>query len=80
MSTKAISEHELKTIVGDVDETQTVEILKLQPTLAELEEAVVWASGDGDVLAKERHTLTDKVAEIVDILTADDEDEPARMR
>jgi hypothetical protein len=79
MNTKAISEHESKAVVGNVDETQMVEILKLQPTLAELEEAVVLASGDADVLAKEGHALADKVSAIVDILTVD-EDEPARMR
>jgi hypothetical protein len=79
MNAKAISEHELKLIVGNVDETQAVEILKLQPTVGELEEAVVWATGDGDVLAKEGRPLTGKVSEIVEILTAD-EDEPARVR
>lgn len=79
MTAKAISEHELKLIVGNVDETQVVEILKLQPTVGELEEAVVWATGDGDVLAKEGRPLTGKVSEIVEILTAD-EDEPARAR
>ena len=79
MSTKAISEQEFKAIVGNVDARQMIEILKLQPTLAELEEAVAWASGDSDILGKEGHILTDKVSAIVDILTADDEDEQARM-
>jgi hypothetical protein len=75
MITKAIDQHELKTIVGNIDETQLVEILKLQPTLAELEEAVAWASGDGDIVGREGHTMTDKVSAIVDILTAEDENE-----
>jgi hypothetical protein len=77
MTVKTISEHELKLIVGNVDETKVVDILKLQPTVSELEEAVVWATGDGDVLAKEGRPLTGRVADIVDILT-EDEDEPPR--
>ena len=77
MTVKAISEHELKLIVGNVDETKVVDILNLQPTVSELEEAVVWATGDGDVLAKEGHILTGKVSDIVEILT-EDEDEPPR--
>lgn len=79
MTVKAISEHELKLIVGNVDETKVVDILKLQPTISELEEAVVWATGDGDVLAKEGRTLTGKVSDIVEILT-EDEDEPEPPR
>jgi hypothetical protein len=78
MITKAIDQHELKTIVGNIDETQLVEILKLQPTLAELEEAVASASGDGDIVGREGHTMTDKVSAIVDILTAEDENELPR--
>lgn len=77
MNTKVISEHELKLIVGNVDETNVVDILNLQPTVSELEEAVVWATGDGDVLAKEERALTGKVSDIVEILT-EDEDEPLR--
>jgi hypothetical protein len=78
MIAKTIDQHELKTIVGNIDETQLVDILKLQPTLAELEEAVAWASGDGDIVGKEGHPLTDKVSAIVDILTTEDEDEVPR--
>jgi hypothetical protein len=78
VAAKMISTHELKLIVGNVDEAKIVDILKLQPTVSELEEAVVWATGDGDVLAKEGRPLTGKVSDIVDILT-EDEDEPPRV-
>jgi hypothetical protein len=47
--------------------------------LAELEEAAVWATGNGDILAKEGPPLSDKVARIVEIVTAD-EDEPPPVR
>jgi hypothetical protein len=74
-----ISEDELRAAAGNVDDATVIEILNLQPTLAELEEAVVWASGDGDVLAKSGHPLTGKVAQIVELLT-EDEDEPPPVR
>jgi len=72
----AISEDALRAAVGDVADSKVIGILKLQPTLAELEEAKVWASGDGDVLAKGGRPLSTKVAEIVDILTAEDDEVP----
>lgn len=70
-----VSKDELQAIVGSLDSEKVVDILNLQPTSAELEQAVLWASGDGDLLAKGGHPITAKVAEIVEILTAD-EDEP----
>jgi hypothetical protein len=75
-SANAISEDVLRAAVGDVDDATIIEILNLQPTIAELEEAVVWASGDGDVLAKSGHPLTGKVAQIVELLTAEEEEPP----
>lgn len=74
-----LSEDELRSAAGEVDDATVLEILNLQPTLAELEEAVVWASGDGDVLAKSGHPLTEKIARLVELLTAD-EDEPPPVR
>jgi hypothetical protein len=74
-----ISEDELRAAAGNVDDATVIEILNLQPTLAELEEAVVWASGDGDVLARNGHQLAGKVAQLVELLTAD-EDEPPPVR
>lgn len=62
-----MTETQLKSVVGNVDQDMVIEILKLLPTPAELEEAVTWASGDGDVLAKAGHPLTKKVATVVEI-------------
>lgn len=79
MNTRGISvinEHELRAAAGNVDDATVIEILNLQPTLAELEEAVVWASGDGDIRAKSGHPLTGKVAQIVELLTADEDESP----
>jgi hypothetical protein len=70
---------ELRAIAGNLDDEKVIDILNLQPTFAELEQAILWASGDGDLLAKGGHPMTGKVAEIVEILTAD-EDEPPPVR
>ena len=44
------------------------------------ERTALWAAGDGDVLAKGGHPLTGTAAEVVDILTADQEEEPPPSR
>jgi hypothetical protein len=74
-----ISRDELHAIAGNLDDEKIIDILNLQPTSAEMEQAVLWATGDGDLLAKSGHPLSAKVAEIVEILTAD-EDEPPPER
>jgi len=71
-----ISRDDLCRILGDIDDAKIIEILALKPTLPEVEQAAVWATGDGDVLAKSGHPLAGVASDIVDILTADEEDEP----
>ncbi len=66
---------DLARILGDLDDAQITEILMLQPTLAEVEQAALWVEGEGEVLSASGHTLSGVVAEIVDIVTADEEDE-----
>ncbi len=63
-------------ILGKMDDAKITEILALKPTLEQLEEAALWASGNGDVLAKRNHPLGAVVAAIVDIMTADEEEFP----
>ena len=60
----AITHDDLNAILGDIDDAKVIEILALTPTVAELEEAAIWAKGYGDVLAKEGRLLTGTVAEI----------------
>jgi hypothetical protein len=64
-----------KRLLGDADESKIVEILAVQPTIWELEQAVIWHRGDGDVLGKAGQPLSGKAALIFEILCADDEDE-----
>ena len=70
------SHQDVRRILGDVDEAKLVAIIELQPTVGELEEAVVWLSGDRDIFAPSP-SLSGAAAQIVDILTADEDDESA---
>jgi hypothetical protein len=65
---------DLMRILGEVGDAKIVEILALKPTLQDLEEAALWLTGDGDVLAKEGHPLGGVVAAIVDIMISDEEE------
>jgi hypothetical protein len=66
---------DLHAILGKLDERVMLDILALQPTVAEIEEVAVWARGEGDRRAREGHPLEARLSRLVDILTAD-EDEP----
>jgi hypothetical protein len=59
-----VTQDDLKAVLGDVDNDKALQILALDPTPAELEEAAIWAAGDGDVLAKSGKPLSGKAAEI----------------
>jgi hypothetical protein len=72
-----VTREDLVRRVGDLDERKALDILALNPTSGELEEAAVWAAGDGDVIAKMGRPLAGLVAQIVDILTANEEESPA---
>jgi hypothetical protein len=63
-------------VLGEIDEDMLIDILALNPTFDDLEQAAIWAAGEGDVLARQGHPLTGVVSDIVDILTADEEEPP----
>ena len=71
-----VGRNDLTRLLGDVEDAKLIDILALEPTLAEVEEAAIWVAGDGDVLAKSGRPLAGVVANIVDILTADEEEPP----
>lgn len=79
-TTHQASRAELQDILGDIDERQAILIMTLRPTVAQIEEAAVWAAGDGDLLAREGRPLEGKVAAIFDILTADEDEEAGAPR
>jgi hypothetical protein len=40
---------DIKTALGDLDQTQVLAIMSLRPTIADIEQASVWLDGDPDV-------------------------------
>lgn len=68
---------DVKRILGALDERKMLAILALQPTIADVEQASVWLSGDADVFGA-AEPLKGTASQIVTILTADEEEEPPR--
>ncbi len=64
---------DLAKVLPDLDDARALEILALTPTVAEIEQAALWASGDGDILDRSGHPLHGKVARIFEILVRDEE-------
>jgi hypothetical protein len=67
---------DLKRILRDLDDAAVLEVLALQPSVADVEEAALYAAGIGDGLDRSGHPLTGTVARIVAII--DRQDEPDR--
>lgn len=61
-------------VVGPMDDAKIAAIEATGASLEQLEEAVAWAAGESDVMGAGRLPLTGVVAEIYDILTADEEE------
>ena len=70
----AATRDDITGILGPIDFDQMLAILALHPTIAEVEQASVWLSGDADVFGAEP-PVKGTAAEIVTIITANDEDE-----
>ena len=66
-------------ILGDLDEPTIIELLELDPSLEELQEAAICLAGDQDVLAKSGHHVSSKASRVVEIISATEEqDAPER--
>jgi len=68
---------EIVALLGSLDEDRLIALVNLRPTVAEVEEASAWLDGDRDVFGAEP-PLKGTAAEIVTLLTADEEEEPPR--
>lgn len=66
------SAEEIRHMAGPVTDHTIAEILGLLPTAEELEVAVVYAQGEGDIAGTEGHELSGKPARIYEILARDD--------
>jgi len=64
---------EILDIAGAIDDAKVAAIERSGATTEQLEEAVAWASGLSGVMSKERHPLSGVVAQLYEILTADED-------
>lgn len=71
------SADDVKSILGELDEVQLLDIMTLRPRIVDVEQASAWLSGDTDVFGA-GSPLKDISGDIVAILTADEDEEPAR--
>ncbi len=73
---KPATHDDVKSILGDLDESKLLPIMALRPTIADVEEASLWLGGDVDVFGA-GPPLKGKASQIVTILTAGEEEEEA---
>lgn len=66
------SAEEIRHLVGPVADHTIAEILGLSPTNEDLEVAITYAEGEGDIAGTEGHPLSGKSARIYEILAEDD--------
>lgn len=63
-------------VFGDVDDETVVEVLKLGPTIDELEQANAWLEGQGNRLSHAGYPQTERVGTLIDILRVEEEEPP----
>ncbi len=71
MTEHPLTHDDVVAAIGNVDDDMIVAIIATGATLDELVEAHAWACDDTDTLADSGVTLTGRVAQVYDILTAD---------
>jgi hypothetical protein len=62
---------EIRALVGDLDAETVAAIISTGAEYAEIQQAVIWISGEDDTLGKTAHPLTGAAAKVNDILAAD---------
>jgi len=72
------TQDDIKSILGDLDETKMLPILALRPSVADVEEASIWLGGDPDVFGAVE-PLKGIASQIVTILTVEEEEESPRV-
>lgn len=68
---RPITARDVFDVCGEIDDTQVVAIVDLQPSYEELEEAAAWAAEEGDALRDAERPLNGKVSAIYDILATE---------
>lgn len=67
-----VTQQDIKSILGNLDDASTAAILEIGPSVKEHEEAMAWASGESDVMGELERPLEGAVARVYDILTQDE--------
>jgi len=78
VSSKSPSYQELVRLVGALRPAQLAAIERSGATVGEIEQAVAFASGEDDVMGEARIPLSGRVAEIYEIITADEAQDDER--
>ena len=73
-----LSQEDIRRILGRLDDAKVAEILKLSPTLSDVETAAMCLAGDHDVLAKSAHHTSGIAERIIEIVADDEEEAPSR--
>ena len=74
------TQDDVRRIIGvAIDDPKMLDILALRPTVGDLEQAAVWLAGDSDVFGpgQPRKGIA---GEIIEILAANEQEEPPRAR
>ncbi|MBL27396.1 MAG: hypothetical protein CMM50_07600 [Rhodospirillaceae bacterium] len=66
--TKLTASH-IRKHAPDADDTAVADILATGASIAEFEQAAVWARGDSDIVGDESHALTGRIRRVYEILT-----------
>jgi hypothetical protein len=66
----AITPAEVRRCAGDIDDEVVAEIQRLQPSLVDLETAVAFLRGQGDLVDRSGHPLVGKAAQLYEILSS----------
>ncbi len=74
-NTAAATHDDITSVLGEIDPSKMLAIISLQPTIADIELASVWLSGDPDVFGA-GEPVKGKASDIVTILTEDEEEQP----
>jgi hypothetical protein len=77
---KHVTRDDFKRILGELDEPTIIELLEVGPSLEELQEAAMCLSGDQDVLAKSGHHVSSKANQVIEIISATEEQDASARR
>ncbi|MCW5744855.1 MAG: hypothetical protein KIT36_01465 [Alphaproteobacteria bacterium] len=71
---------DIRRVLGDIDDVTVAEIAKLKPTIADLDEALMWLSEGDDVPVISGGPQRPVAAAIVDMLAVEEEEAEEQTR